>query len=94
MCCYGNWCHVTCVQVPRDGSDTLDPYVKLYLLPDPKKASKQKTKIARKTLNPTYNQMVIVISLGNRSLPSPLSHPPPLSLSLSLSSTIASSLIV
>ena len=74
--------------MPRDGSDTLDPYVKLYLLPDPKKASKQKTKIARKTLNPTYNQMVIDISLGNRSLPSlspfplSLSLPPPLSLSL------------
>ena len=69
--------------MPRDGSDTLDPYVKLYLLPDPKKASKQKTKIARKTLNPTYNQMVIDISLGNRSLPSlspshPLSLPPSL----------------
>lgn len=46
------------LQVPRDGTDSMDPYVKLYLLPDPKKASKQKTKIARKTLNPTYNQTV------------------------------------
>lgn len=49
---------VLLLKVPRDGTESMDPYVKLYLLPDPKKCSKQKTKIARKTLNPTYNQMV------------------------------------
>ncbi|XP_011404735.1 PREDICTED: phosphatidylinositol 4-phosphate 3-kinase C2 domain-containing subunit beta-like [Amphimedon queenslandica] len=42
--------------VPREGAESIDPYVKLYLLPDPTKATKLKTKIARKTLNPTYNE--------------------------------------
>jgi phosphatidylinositol-4-phosphate 3-kinase len=43
--------------VPKDGSESIDPYVKLYLLPDPTKSTKKKTKVARKTLNPTYNEM-------------------------------------
>jgi phosphatidylinositol-4-phosphate 3-kinase len=46
------------LQVPREGSDTADPYVKLYLLPDPNKSTKKKTKINKKTLNPTYNETV------------------------------------
>ena len=46
--------------VPREGAESIDPYIKLYLLPDPTKATKQKTKIARKTLNPTYNETVSV----------------------------------
>ncbi len=33
-----------------------NPYVKLYLLPDDLKESKQKTKVEKKTLNPFYNQ--------------------------------------
>lgn len=41
----------------QDGTDP-DPYVKLYLLPDPQKMSKRKTKAARRTCNPTYNEMV------------------------------------
>lgn len=43
----------------QDGTDP-DPYVKLYLLPDPQKTSKRKTKAARRTCNPTYNEMVAV----------------------------------
>lgn len=43
----------------QDGTDP-DPYVKLYLLPDPQKSSKRKTKVARRTCNPTYNEMVAV----------------------------------
>lgn len=42
----------------QEGTDP-DPYVKLYLLPDPQKTSKRKTKAARRTCNPTYNEMVI-----------------------------------
>ncbi|CAI8048698.1 Synaptotagmin-like protein 5 [Geodia barretti] len=39
-----------------DGNGFSDPYVKTYLLPDHSKSSKRKTNIARKTLNPVYNQ--------------------------------------
>ncbi|PIO13430.1 hypothetical protein AB205_0161930, partial [Aquarana catesbeiana] len=43
--------------VIEDSTDP-NPYVKTYLLPDPHKTSKRKTKIARKTCNPTFNEMV------------------------------------
>uniref|UniRef100_A0A8D0D8X9 Phosphatidylinositol-4-phosphate 3-kinase catalytic subunit type 2 beta n=1 Tax=Sander lucioperca TaxID=283035 RepID=A0A8D0D8X9_SANLU len=49
--------HIRGLQPLQDGTDP-DPYVKLYLLPDPQKTSKRKTKAARRTCNPTYNQMV------------------------------------
>ena len=51
-------------QVPRDGSDSADPYVKMYLKPDVAKATKQKTKIAKRTLHPTYNETVSVKSIS------------------------------
>ncbi|KAI0209340.1 Phosphatidylinositol 4-phosphate 3-kinase C2 domain-containing subunit alpha [Lamellibrachia satsuma] len=41
------------------GDEAPDPYVKLYLLPDPTKLTKRKTKIAKGTFHPTYNEMLI-----------------------------------
>uniref|UniRef100_A0A8B9RMF0 Phosphatidylinositol-4-phosphate 3-kinase, catalytic subunit type 2 beta n=1 Tax=Astyanax mexicanus TaxID=7994 RepID=A0A8B9RMF0_ASTMX len=52
------WSRLTCT--PRGSSiNSDDPYVKLYLLPDPQKTSKRKTKAARRTCNPTYNEMLV-----------------------------------
>ncbi|XP_024125494.1 phosphatidylinositol 4-phosphate 3-kinase C2 domain-containing subunit beta [Oryzias melastigma] len=50
--------HIRGLQPLQDGTDP-DPYVKLYLLPDPQKMSKRKTKAARRTCNPTYNEMLV-----------------------------------
>ncbi|KAL2090880.1 hypothetical protein ACEWY4_013143 [Coilia grayii] len=50
--------HIRGLQPLQDGTDP-DPYVKLYLLPDPQKTSKRKTKVARRTCNPTYNEMLV-----------------------------------
>ena len=46
------------LKIAREGSEMADPYVKLYLLPDPNKETKKKTDIAKRTLNPTYNETV------------------------------------
>ncbi|KAK6191075.1 hypothetical protein SNE40_002823 [Patella caerulea] len=40
------------------GTDTPSPYVKTYLLPDPDKHTKRKTKIARSSANPTFNELL------------------------------------
>uniref|UniRef100_H3CKI5 Phosphatidylinositol-4-phosphate 3-kinase catalytic subunit type 2 beta n=1 Tax=Tetraodon nigroviridis TaxID=99883 RepID=H3CKI5_TETNG len=50
--------HIRGLPSMQDGTDP-DPYVKLYLLPDPQKTSKRKTKAARRTCNPTYNEMLV-----------------------------------
>ncbi|XP_038054039.1 phosphatidylinositol 4-phosphate 3-kinase C2 domain-containing subunit beta-like isoform X2 [Patiria miniata] len=36
-----------------------DPYIKTYLLPDPHKQTKRKTRVQKKTSNPTYNEMLV-----------------------------------
>ena len=53
---------------PRNATTLADPYVKLYLLPDPIKATKVKTKIARKTLNPTYNETLVYPNFSEREV--------------------------
>lgn len=50
--------HTQNLKIPREGYEMADPYVKLYLLPDPNKETKKKTKVAKRTLNPTYNETV------------------------------------
>ncbi|KAJ6665023.1 hypothetical protein lerEdw1_005254 [Lerista edwardsae] len=53
--------------VTDDGADP-NPYVKTYLLPDVHKTSKRKTKIARKTRNPTFNEMLVYSGYSKETL--------------------------
>ncbi|XP_072290570.1 phosphatidylinositol 4-phosphate 3-kinase C2 domain-containing subunit alpha [Eucyclogobius newberryi] len=53
--------------VSEEGSDP-NPYVKTYLLPDANKSSKRKTKICRKTRNPTFNEMLVYSGHNKESL--------------------------
>ncbi|XP_072905493.1 phosphatidylinositol 4-phosphate 3-kinase C2 domain-containing subunit alpha isoform X1 [Hemitrygon akajei] len=53
--------------VTEDGADP-NPYVKTYLLPDPHKITKHKTKVSRKTRNPTYNEMLVYSGYSKESL--------------------------
>lgn len=39
-----------------DPSGLSDPYVKAYIVPDPKKRTKRKTKVVKKTLDPVWNE--------------------------------------
>ncbi|XP_018428745.1 PREDICTED: phosphatidylinositol 4-phosphate 3-kinase C2 domain-containing subunit beta-like [Nanorana parkeri] len=45
--------------LPLQDTNEPNPYVKMYLLPDPQKTTKRKTKVAKKTCNPTYNEMLV-----------------------------------
>lgn len=42
--------------MPHPTGMVCDPYIKLYLLPDPDKSTKQKTKVHRKTLSPNFDE--------------------------------------
>lgn len=42
--------------VAMDTNGYSDPYVKCYLLPDPSKKTKRRTKVKKKNLNPEFNQ--------------------------------------
>ncbi|XP_052799554.1 phosphatidylinositol 4-phosphate 3-kinase C2 domain-containing subunit beta-like isoform X2 [Mya arenaria] len=44
--------------LPTLGSDLPSPYVKIYLLPDPEKQTKRKTKVIKDTTHPTYNELI------------------------------------
>ncbi|EDQ86659.1 uncharacterized protein MONBRDRAFT_10752 [Monosiga brevicollis MX1] len=42
--------------LPADITGLADPYVKMYIQPDPSKKTKQKTKVVKKSLNPEWNE--------------------------------------
>ena len=42
----------------NESGDRPNPYVKLYLIPDPIKTTKRKTKVVNSSFHPTYNEMV------------------------------------
>uniref|UniRef100_A0AAY4DEE3 Extended synaptotagmin 2 n=1 Tax=Denticeps clupeoides TaxID=299321 RepID=A0AAY4DEE3_9TELE len=48
--------------------DTLDPYVRLYLLPDKSRMGRRKTSVVKKVLNPVYDQ-TFEFSVANTELP-------------------------
>lgn len=43
-----------------DENGLSDPYVKMYLLPDKSKHSKRKTVVRMETLNPVFNETMLV----------------------------------
>lgn len=44
-------------QAKMDGAAP-DSYVKLYIIPDPSKTSKKKTRVIKNTQHPTFNESV------------------------------------
>jgi len=44
--------------VPNRSGGSVDPYVKIYLIPDPKKQTKKKTHYRKQTLDPEYNETI------------------------------------
>ncbi|KAM4795805.1 LOW QUALITY PROTEIN: phosphatidylinositol 4-phosphate 3-kinase C2 domain-containing subunit beta [Rhinophrynus dorsalis] len=54
--------------LPLQDNQEPNPYVKIYLLPDSQKTTKRKTKVARKTCNPTYNEMLVYDGITKEDL--------------------------
>jgi hypothetical protein len=45
----------------RRAQELPSPYVKTYVLPDPEKQTKRKTKTIKNTVHPTYNEVVSIL---------------------------------
>lgn len=71
-----------CIQHAKDlaTQDNVEPnaYVKLYLVPDPNKFTKRKTKVVRKNSHPTFMEMIVyrmpLVAFENRVLQASVWH--------------------
>ena len=50
--------------VPMDPTGYSDPYVKIKLIPESKEVEKQKTQIKKSTLNPVWNESLVMKGIG------------------------------
>jgi hypothetical protein len=51
-------CHAKDLAIPDGSKDEPNSYVKVYLRPDPHKATKRKTRVVRKNRHPSFMEMV------------------------------------
>jgi phosphatidylinositol-4-phosphate 3-kinase len=54
-------CHAKNLAIPDGSKDEPNSYVKVYMRPDPHKATKRKTRVVRKNCHPSFMEMVKTI---------------------------------
>ncbi|KAM7539216.1 hypothetical protein Aperf_G00000052095 [Anoplocephala perfoliata] len=54
----------------NDNKDSINPFVKTYLLPEKAKVSKRKTKVIKKSNNPTWEETLVYQGIAKTQLPS------------------------